>query len=310
MSGACLTTLAQFSLDPIAGLRDMLNNDFMRYAFVAGTSMALLGGLVGYFLVLRRQAFAGEALSHVAFTAALGAVLLGFDLLVGVFVITVALALGMGAFADQARSYDVAIGTVLAWVLGVGALLLSIYTSSPSVISVGGNNGQLPLNVLFGSILGVQLQQAQQAVAVGAVAAIALMFIARPLLFATLDPTVALVRGVPVRLVGIIFVGLVAATVTEAVQVVGVLLVLSLLVMPAATAQRWTPRPYRALALSAVLAVTITWVGLTLGYFEPYPVTFFITTLAFGAYVSTLAVQYGWAHRPHGLARWLPLLGA
>jgi zinc/manganese transport system permease protein len=287
-------TLLQFSLNPVTGLEQMLSNDFMRYAFMAGTSMAVLGGLVGYFVVLRRLAFAGEALSHVAFAAALGAILLGFEPLAGMFVITVAVALGMGSFADQARSNDIAVGTVLTWVLGVGALFLSIYTSSAS----GGNNGQIGVNVLFGSILGVQLRQAQEAVAIAAVALVILLLILRPLLFATLDPTVALVRGVPVRLVGIIFIGLVAVTVTEAVQVVGALLVLALLVMPAATAQRWTARPFSALALSAALAVALTWLGLVLGYYEPYPVSFFITTLAFGLYVGTLAVQYIWS-------RWL-----
>jgi zinc/manganese transport system permease protein len=297
--------LAQFSFNPVAGVEDMLSNDFMRYAFMAGTAMAVLGGLVGYFVVLRRQAFAGEALSHVAFTAAIGAVLLGFDPLVGMFVIVVAVALGMGSFADQARSNDVAVGTVLTWVLGVGALFLSIYTSSAS----GGNNGQIGVNVLFGSILGVQLQQAQEAVVIGLIAVVILLLIARPLLFATLDPTVALVRGVPVRWVGIIFIGLVAVTVTEAVQVVGALLVLALLVMPAATAQRWTARPFRALVLSASLAVSFTWLGLILGYYEPYPVSFFITTIAFGAYVGTLVLQYAWSHRPRGWARPQQIVG-
>jgi zinc/manganese transport system permease protein len=280
-------------VNPIAALQDMLSNDFMRYAFLAGTSMAVLGGLVGYFVVLRRLTFAGEALSHVAFAAALGAVLLGFQPLAGMFVITVAVALGMGSFADNVRSNDVAVGTVLAWVLGIGALFLSIYTSSPN----GGSNGQIGVNVLFGSILGVQLPEAQQAAVIAGAAVVVLLFILRPLLFATLDPTVALVRGVPVRLVGIAFMGLVAVTVAEAVQVVGALLVLSLLVMPAATAQRWTGRPFRALTLSAALAVSLTWLGLVLGYYEPYPVSFFITSLAFAAYMGTLGTQYAWSRR-------------
>jgi zinc/manganese transport system permease protein len=283
------------SINPVTGMQDMLSNAFMRYAFMAGTPMALLGGLVGYFIVLRQLAFAGEALSHVAFAAALGAVLLGFDPLLGVFVIVVAVAVGMGAVADQARSNDVAIGTVLTWVLGVGALLLSIYTSSPS----GGSNGQIGVNVLFGSILGVQLKQAQEAVVIGTISVAVLLVIARPLLFATLDPIVAQVRGVPIRFVGIIFIALVAVTVSEAVQVVGALLVLALLVLPAATAQRWTARPVRALVLSAALAVTVTWLGLILGFYQPYPVSFFITTLAFSAYIGTLAVQYAWSRWVH-----------
>jgi zinc/manganese transport system permease protein len=279
--------IGAFSLNLYADASDMLSNDFMRYAFMAGTAMAVLGGLVGYFVVLRHLAFAGEALSHVAFAAALGAVVFGFDPLLGMVVITAAVALGMGSFADHARSNDVAVGTVLAWVLGVGALLLSVYTSSAS----GGNNGQIGVNVLFGSILGIQAQQVQVAVIVTIVAMVALLVIARPLLFSSLDPTVATVRGVPVRLVGIVFLGIVAVTVAEAVQVVGALLVLSLLVMPAAIAQRWAIRPLRALVLCAALGVAFVWLGLTIAYYEPYPVSFFITTLAFGTYVGTLVWQ-------------------
>lgn len=276
--------VATFSPNLYADLSDMLSNDFMRYAFLAGTAMSLLGGLVGYFVVLRHLAFAGEALSHVAFAAALGAVLLGVEPLLGMFVITVAVALGMGALADQARAHDVAVGTVLAWVLGLGALFLSIYTSGAGA----GSNGQIGVNVLFGSILGVQLQQAQEAALIGGAATILLLAIARPLLFATVDPAAALVRGVPVRLLGIVFLGVVALTVAEAVQVVGALLVLALLVMPAAIAQRLTARPFRALFLSGGLAIAFTWIGLTIGYYTPYPISFLITTLAFGAYLVTL----------------------
>jgi zinc/manganese transport system permease protein len=282
----------------------MLSNDFMQYAFEAGTAIAVLGGLVGYFVVLRRQTFAGEGLSHVAFVAALGAVLLGFNLLLGMFVITLATALSMGAFADQARSYDVAVGTVLAWVLGIGALFLSIYTAGGSLFGLGagaaGSTTQVGVNVLFGSILGLQPQEVKEAVAFAAAAIVAILLIARPLLFATLDPTVAVVRGVPVRMLGIVFIGLVAITVAEALQLVGWLLVLAIIVLPGATAQRWTARPFTALILSAALAVALTWAGLTLGYFEPYPVTFFITTLAFFVYVGTMFFQYVQS-RLHGL---------
>lgn len=270
---------------PVAGVSDMLNNDFMRYAFMAGTAMACLGGLVGYFVVLRQLAFAGEALSHVAVAAALGALLAGVDPLLGMFVITVVVALGMGSFADRIRAHDVAVGTILAWVLGIAALFLGIYTSGAGA----GTNGQVGINVLFGSILGVQLPQAQEAVAVAVGACLVLLLMARPLLFASVDPAVALIRGVPVRLLGVIFLGLVAVTVAEAVQVVGALLVLALLVLPAAAAQRLTVRPFRAMFLSAVLAVAFTWAGLTIGYFTPYPVSFLITSIAFAAYLATLA---------------------
>lgn len=292
---------APFPLSMASEAGDMLSNDFMRYAFLAGTAMSVPGGLVGYFVVLRHATFAGEALSHVAFAAALGAALLGVDLLAGMFVLTVAAALAIGALASKVQAHDVAVGTVLAWVLGLGALFLSIYTSSAS----GGSNGRIGVSVLFGSILGVQLPQAQEAAAVGLGASIVLGAMARPLLFASLDPLVATARGVRVRLLGVVFLGLLALTVSEAVQVVGALLVLALLVMPAAIAQRLTSRPFRALWLSAALGVAMTWAGLTVGYFTPYPVSFLITTIAFALYVGTVLWRYlraQWAGHP-GLRR-------
>jgi zinc/manganese transport system permease protein len=282
-------TIAAFSLNLFADASDMLNYDFMRYAFMAGTAMAVLGGATGYFVVLRRLPFAGEALSHVAFAAVLGATVVGFDPLAGLFIITVAVAVGMGGIGGRARVRDTSIGIVLAWVLSLGALFLSIYT-----VSGGGGNSQIGINALFGSILGVQLQQAQESVLVAAGALLVLLVIARPLLFASIDPDVAAARGVPVGALGILFLALVAITVSEGVQVVGALLILALLVTPAAVAQRLTTRPFRAMGLSALLAVAFTWIGLTLGYYTPYPVSFFITALAFGTYLFTLALELGW----------------
>lgn len=278
-----------------ADLGDMFSNDFMRYAFLAGTAVSVLAGLASYFVVLRRLAFAGEALSHVAFAAALGAVLMGIDPLLGLFAITVVVAAGMGALGERVRARDEAIGTVLAWVLGLGALLLSIYARESS-----GSNSQIGVNVLFGSIFGVDLRQAQEAAAVAAIATVILLIIARPLLFASLDPVVALTRGVPVRALGVTFLVIVAATVAESVQVVGALLSLALLVLPGAVAQRLTVRPFRALLLSPVLAVLFTWAGLTIGYYTPYPVSFLITTLAFGTYVAVILgeqLRRHWLHR-------------
>ena len=292
-----LVAAAPFPLSLAGDVGGMLSNDFMRYAFLAGTAMALSGGLAGYFVVLRHATFAGEALSHGACAAALGAALLGVDLLAGMFVLTVAAALAIGALAGRVQAHDVAVGTVLAFVLGLGALFLSVYTSG----TVGGSNGQIGVNILFCSILGVQLPQAREAVAVGLGASVVLAAIARPLLFASLDPLVATARGVRVRLVGIVFLALLALTVSEAVQVVGALLVLALLVMPAAIAQRLTARPFRALWLSAALGVAITWAGLTIGYYTPYPVSFLITSIAFALYVGTVAWRYlrtGWTDHP------------
>lgn len=281
-----LSTLGSFSLNPVADVRDMLSYDFMQYAFTAGTAMSLLGGFVGYFVVLRRAAFAGEALSHVAFTSVVGATVAGFNPLAGLFIITAGVALGMGLLGGRTPTSDVTTGIVLAWVLGLGALFLSIYTAASS-----GGNAQVGVNALFGSILGLSNQQAQGAVVVGAAAGIVLIGIGRPLLFASIDSDVAAARRLPVVLLGALFLVVVAVTVAEGVQVVGALLILALLVTPAAIAQRLTVRPFHAMILSAALALSFTWLGLILGFYEPYPVSFFITALAFGGYVLAVAGQ-------------------
>jgi len=291
--------VAAFSLNLLDDANEMLAYDFMRYAFMAGTAMALLGGIVGYFVVLRRLAFAGEALSHVAFAAVLGAAVAGFDAIAGLFIITVAVAIGIGSLGGRARARDTSVGIVLAWVLGLGALFLSIYTTSAS-----GGNAEIGVNALFGSILGIQLQQAQEAVLIAAGALLVMLAIARPLLFASIDPDVAMARGVPVGLLGVAFLAVVAVTVAEAVQVIGALLILALLVTPAAIAQRLTARPYRAMSISAALGIAFVWAGLTLGFYEPYPVSFFITAVAFGTYLLTVVSQklYGvWRRESRGI---------
>ena len=281
-----LSVIPPFSPNLLADVQEMLRHDFMRYAFLAGTFIALVAGVVSYFIVLRRQVFAGDALSHVAFAGALGAAVLGINLLLGLFGTTAAVALLIGGLGERARARDVAIGTVLAWVLGLGALFLSIYTSTAS-----GANGSIGVNILFGTILGLTAQQATLAAWVGAGALALLLLIARPLLFASLDPEVAAARGVPVRALGLGFLVLVGVTVAEAVQAVGVLLIFSLLVAPGAIAQRLVARPYAALALSAGLALAFAWVGLTVAFYTPYPVSFLISALAFFSYLLVVLGQ-------------------
>jgi zinc/manganese transport system permease protein len=280
------TVLPPFSWNLVQDAHDMLAYDFIRTAFLAGTVVALVAGLIGYFVVLRQLTFASDALAHLTFAGALGAVVLGLPLLVGVFGLTILAALGMGALGQRARARDVAVGTVLAWVLGVGVLLLSLYTARASA-----SNGSVGVNVLFGSIFSVQASQALLATIIGLGAVLLLLVIARPLLFASLDPDVAAARGVPVRALGVVFLTLLAVAVAESVQVVGALLLFSLLVTPPAIAQRLIRRPYRALALSAALALLFTWVGIAVAFYTPYPVSFVISALAFGAYLLVVIAQ-------------------
>ncbi len=277
------TTLPPFSPNLIYDVQVMLSYDFMRSAFLAGTAVAVMAGLVGYFVVLRRLAFAGDALSHLAFTGALGAVLVSLNPLAGVFGLTAVAALVIGALGDRVSARDEAVGTVLAWTLGLGALFLSIYTTNASAAS-----SALGIKVLFGSILGIQANQAILVAILAALVVGVLLLTARPLLFASLDPEVAVARGVPVRLLGAVFLILLAVTVGEAAQIVGALLIFALLVTPAATAQRLTTRPYVGMGLAAGLALASTWVGVTIGFYTPLPISFLISALAFLLYIGTV----------------------
>jgi zinc/manganese transport system permease protein len=237
---------------------DALGQPFLQHALLAGTLVGLACGLIGYFLVLRAQVFTADALSHVAFTGALAALAVGLDPRLGVFVLTIAVALGMGVLGRRGRPDDVVIGGVFAWLLGLGVFFLNVYANSRS----GSGNGSASVAVLFGSIFGLSGRRALVTALVAALICGLLLLIARPLLFASLDEAVAAARGVPVRLLGLGFLALVGGTAAEASQVVGALLILGLLAAPAGAANRLTSRPWRALALSAAAAVLSVWLGL------------------------------------------------
>ena len=263
----------------------LLNTEFMRHALLAGTAIAAACGLVGYFLVLRAQVFTGDALSHVAFTGALAALAFGVDARIGLFVATIAVALLLGALGKRGRADDVVIGNIFAWVLGLGVFFLTIYTTSRSTA-----NGSAGVTILFGSIFGISQSQAVTAAWIGAAICVALLLIARPLLFSTIDEAVAAARGVPVRLLGYLFLALVGACAAEATQAVGALLLLGLLAAPAGAAHRLTTRPYVGLALAAILAVAEMWAGLALSALASrIPPSFAILAVAAGVYAIVLA---------------------
>jgi zinc/manganese transport system permease protein len=260
-----------------------LGHPFFQHALLAGTAIAAAAGLTGYFLVLRAQVFTGDALSHVAFTGALAALVLGVDLRIGLYAATIGIALLLGTLGSRGRADDVAIGNVFSWLLGLGVFFLTLYTTSHSA-----GNGNAGVNVLFGSIFGLSGSQALVAALVGAGICAAMLVIARPLLFASVDEAVAAARGVPVRLLGFAFLGLVGACAAEATQAVGSLLILGLLAAPAGAAQRMTDRPYRALALAGALAVGEMWTGLALSYAVPrMPPSFGIMAAATAVYAAT-----------------------
>jgi zinc/manganese transport system permease protein len=242
----------------------MLSQEFIRNALLGGSFIAVACGLVGYFVVLRSQVFAGDALSHVSFTGAIAAAAAGLDLRIGLFGATAAIALLLALLGSRARADDVTIGTIFAWVLGLGAFFLDLFNSGSA-----GGNGITGSRALFGSIFGLSPGQAQLAAAVGAAIIITTLLISRPLLFATIDPVVALARGVPVRVLGFVFLLLIGLDAAEATQAVGALLLLGLLAAPAGAAYRLTANPYLGLSISALLALLSMWIGITLSFQIP-----------------------------------------
>lgn len=272
---------------PWTGVAHMLGHPYMQHAFLAGTAIAAAAGLIGYFLVLRGQVFTADALSHVAFTGALAALALGIDVRLGLLVVTIVVAVGMGLLGSGGGADDTVIGAVFAWVLGLGVLFLSLYTTHRS-----GGNGTGAVAVLFGSVLGLSAPRAWLAAGIAAVVVVGVLAIARPLLLASLDPRVARAGGVPVRLLGLVFLGLTGAAAAEATQAVGALLILGLVAAPAAAASRLSAAPFRALGLSAVLAVACVWVGLTASYALPRtPPSFAILTAATVLYATAGLVR-------------------
>lgn len=282
--------MSLLATDPITGIGNMLSLPFEVRAFVAGTLIAAAAGLVGYFVVLRSQVFTGDALSHVAFTGALAALAFGIDLRVGLFAACVAVGLAMAALGKAGRADDVVIGNVFAWILGLGVFFLTVYTTGGGA-RTGGVDGAAGVNVLFGSIFGLTASQTTTAAFIAAGVIVAILAIARPLLFASIDEAVAAARGVPVRFLGFGFLALVGVTAGEATQAVGALLLLGLLASPAAAAQRLTIRPYAALAISAGIAVAAMWLGLSISYAVPtIPPSFAILAIATGVYLVALTV--------------------
>jgi zinc/manganese transport system permease protein len=276
--------LAAHLVTSTTGWGGMLAHPFMRQAFLAGIPIAALAGAVGYFMVLRSQVFTGDALSHVAFTGALAALAFGVDARLGLFAVTIGIGAVLGLLGNRGRADDILIGTVFAWILGLGVLALSIYTASTQAAT----NGGAGVSVLFGSIFGLSPTRATLAAAIAVGLLLVILVIARPLLFASLDEAVAATRGVPVRALGVIFLALVGATAAEATQAVGALLLLGLLAAPAGAAGRLTRSPYTAMAVAAALSVTAMTVGLTASYLVPeLPPSFSILAVASLTYAAT-----------------------
>lgn len=264
----------------------LFQQEFIQNAFLAGTIVALVAAVVGYFVVLRAQAFASESISEIGFAGSTGGPLFGVSSLIGMFILTILSALGMGALGERVRGRDVETGMVLAFALGLGVLFTSLYAS--------GKNAVATVSALFGSILSVSRGDVLTTLISGIVVLFLLAVLFRPLLFASIDPEVAQTRGVPIRLLSIMFLVLLAVTIAMAIQVVGALLVFALLIAPAASATRLTHRPLTTIVLSIVLGLGITWIGLILtivGTGRYLPASFYIATVATCTYFVAVLIS-------------------
>jgi zinc/manganese transport system permease protein len=248
---------------------------FVHNALLAGAVTAIVAGCVAPFVTLRNQGFAVHGLAEVSFAGAAGAVFLRLPVELGVLAASFLAAVGFGSLGVRLRERDVAIGSVLAFSTGCGVLFLTLYRGYSTEA----------FSILFGSILAVGTDDVIRSAAVGAIALGALAIIGRPLRFASIDPEVAGARGVPVRLLSTLFLLVLALAVSVTVQVVGVLLVLTLLIAPAGTAQRLTLHPARVTIYSVLIALGATLAGIVCAVYTSLPVSFFVPTFSLGTYL-------------------------
>jgi zinc/manganese transport system permease protein len=271
------------AIDILAGLGAIFQYQFMQHAFEAGTIVAIVAGIIGYFVVLRRSSFAAHAMAEIGFAGAAGAALLGISPVIGLLGFSTVSGAGIAVLGNRVRHRDIEIGTILAFALGLGVLFISLYSGYATEA----------YSILFGEILGISSGDVLLTLALSLVILAVTAVAYRPLLFASLDEEVAEAKGMPTLFLGIVFMLLLAAAVSIAVQVVGVLLIFALMVTPAATAIRLTKIPLHAVMISVAIALFATWLGLFVSFYEPYPVSFFVTAIVFVLYLLTRFIRQG-----------------
>jgi zinc/manganese transport system permease protein len=273
----------------IDDVRELLSFHFMLNAMRAGTIVAIVSAVIGYFMVLRRQTFAGHTLAVVGFPGAAGAFWLGINASFGYFGFCIAAAVIIAWLPGngQVRSSvggngqeSAVIGTLQGLALACGFLFLNLSAGFSNELN----------NLLFGVIIGVTDEQVLMLLISGIICLAVIAMIARPLLFVSIDADVARARGLRPGILSLIFLLLLGISVAGTSQITGSLLVFALLVAPAATAMRLTARPGLGLLLSVVISVAVTWLGEGIAFFSPYPIGFWVTTFAFCAFL--LAAGY------------------
>jgi zinc/manganese transport system permease protein len=259
-------------IDQVAHL---LAYDFVQNAIAAGVVVAIVSGVVSRFVVARNMAFAVHALAELGFTGAAGAIVIGVSPVIGLLGGTTITALFIGILGVRVRERDAVVGVVMAFGLGLGVLFLTLYPRYATEAFA----------ILFGTITGVNRGDVVLLIGIGVVTLIALAVVYRPLTFATVDPEVAEARGVPVGALAIVFLLIMAAAVAEAVQVVGVLLILTLLITPGASAERLTAKPGRATAYSVGIALLCILGGIFAALVTNLPVSVYVTSISFACYL-------------------------
>jgi zinc/manganese transport system permease protein len=268
-------------------LRVMLQYEFVRNAFEAGTVIAILAGVVSYLVVLRRSSFAAHALGHVGFSGAAGAVLFGVAPIYGLLLFTTVSGSGIALLGQRASHRDVEIGTVLAFMLGLGLLFLAFYNGFATEA----------YSILFGEIVGISNAQVVFTLETSLVVLAVLAIVYRQLLFASLDEEVAEAKGMHTVVLGVIFMLALAVAISIAVTIIGVLLIFALTVTPAAIAIRLAKKPAFAVLIAVLVALFATWAGIFIAFYEVEPTSFFIVTIVFVMYVAVRVGQAG----PHWL---------
>ncbi len=261
---------------------ELLGQHFVHTALMAGAVVAVVSGAIGTFVVTRGASFAVHAVSELGFTGAAAALVVGIDPVGGMVAGSLIVGGVLGLLSLRGRERDSAIGAVLAFGLGVGVLFLSLYQGYATEAT----------NLLFGSIVGVSDRQLLELTVVAVIVLAGIAAAYRPLLFSSMDPEVAEARGVPLRALSVLTFMLLALTTAEAIQVVGVLLVLTLVITPAAAAQRLTANPATAILLSIVIALVATEGGILLSLQQPWPTSFFISSISFAAYLAARVVEW------------------
>ena len=266
---------------------NLLLYPFMQNALLAGSIVAIVAAVTGYFVIVRGLTFAGHALAQIGFAGAAAAILLGIDPVFGLLVFTLGAGISIGVLGKEIRERDIAIGIVMTLGLGFGILFIALYQGY----------AEQAYSILFGAILGISRTDVLVTLLSGALTLVLLIAIFRPLLFSSYDPELAQARGVPVRALAIVFLILLAIVVSISVQIIGILLIFTLLIGPAATARRLTHQPYAIIGLAILLGLLYTWVGIFWAALSNWPVSFCIATLSFGLYLPVRLFSPSWQRR-------------